>query len=760
MMYAAQRSLGSTLGVWLGTSRATHTAAATRAIGERVAPIIVAVATVWFAVALSWGLFGRIAAGHDSVIAARGIVADNMLAWHIWGPVRQYTTEKPTPDLYYGHHPFGSFWLVAAFAKLLGRHAFVPRLVPVVMSTATPPLLYGVGRGLWGPLPGALAAATYAVLPITLAFGNFPGFEVPLVFGCLLATWGYLRYAERWEPRWLAVSLLGVAFATNSDWEANVFLGVVLVVLCVTALWAPTRWFRPVPVRSFMRWWGIAVGIMAVTLVAYAYNLIRAAGIDSIVTEAGKRARGNTTPLSYVLDMRRYWIDVTFTPVAIGFGKLATAVLAVRVLLLGRVLEIFPLAIGMMAAVQYLVFKNGADVHIYWPMPFAPYAALAVAAVAASVLEALPWFCRQIERERYLPLARVVVASLFMLVPLAILPDGVRALRYARVSGGRFNEKGKVIYRDLDKITALDWMASRMAPARWVSLVHDSMHPTWALDWALHRPLKKVDKVPIGPATSDERYFFADMRFLGPDDQKQIASSFHVVAIGPFLFVDRALPPAPIDGYSFVAREPTPLEWYFVSGTDPVRTVRPDPWYTWELRDHFGQSPNPRPQDAPRTTEDLRIAHNAALAAGDDERARDLQQRLVDRIRVSVAVPFNDGTQLLGEELIPGAAPVLALYFKAVGPARGEIQFRIDSQVVSRPAFSLVGADPATRQVNEPFPLPAKAWKRGYIYSLRNEIRQRPGAERFTGYFESPDRHGPGPQPANGIDSITLLDLK
>ncbi|MGH7272051.1 MAG: ArnT family glycosyltransferase, partial [Polyangiaceae bacterium] len=157
---------------------------------EQTAKAVVIAATVWFALAISWGILGPVGGGHWSVVASRGIIAENMLKWGIWGPVRNYTLSRPPVQFYYAHHPWGSFWVIAAFMRVFGRHTFVPRLAPILMSVATPPLLYGIGRSLWGPVPGALAALAYVVLPLTLAFGNFPGFEVPLIFGCLLTTWG------------------------------------------------------------------------------------------------------------------------------------------------------------------------------------------------------------------------------------------------------------------------------------------------------------------------------------------------------------------------------------------------------------------------------------------------------------------------------------------------------------------------------------------------------------------------------------------
>jgi hypothetical protein len=55
--------------------------------------------------------------------------------------------------------------------------------------------------------------------------------------------------------------------------------------------------------------------------------------------------------------------------------------------------------------------------------------------------------------------------------------------------------------------------------------------------------------------------------------------------------------------------------------------------------------------------------------------------------------------------------------------------------------------------------LPARGWKRGYIYSATSELRQRPGTERFTGYFVTDGKSMP-PHPANGSTGIVLLTLR
>ncbi|HEX4447346.1 MAG TPA: glycosyltransferase family 39 protein, partial [Polyangiaceae bacterium] len=656
---------------------------------ESVAKLVVTVSTVWFALAVTWGLFGAIGGGHWAIVGSRGIMGDNMVTWGIWGPVRDYTFGKPTPQLYYVHHPWGTYWVIGALTKLCGRHAFVPRLEPVLMSIATPPLLYGVGRALWGPVPGALSALAFVVLPIALAFGNFPGFEVPLNFGCLLAAWGYLRFQQRWQRRWMAVSLVGVAWSINSDWESAVFLALVMGVLIVQAYWLPA-WLRPdssrrVDPRRFGQWWSIAFVIVVVTIFGYLAYIQHIGAVDDFFSQEAKREKGNDLPLSAILDQRRYWIDVCFTPLAIAVGKLAVPIFLFRLFLLRRPLEIFPLAFLAMATVEYVNFKNGADVHTFWPLPFAPYWALSVGVLAETAIDLARFTALRLDVTLRKDAIALGVLAVIGLLPLLVLPDGVRGLVYARTSGGRFNDRGRRIFQDVDKSEAAAWFGQRMQGAPRV-LIHSTLHTTWAIDWAMRRPTATVDTLPDRPSNGEDRYLLGDLAFMKPADQQKIAAQFHLTTVGQFVLVDRGSPPAPADAYAFDEREPTAAEWYLFGGTEPMRTVRPDAWATWELRDEFGQTPNPLPGASPATLDELRVAHNAAVASGDAGRAGEYQTRLLARLDARPSTKFSDGTVLLGERFKRGADPILELYFLAPGPSPvPDRQFEIQSVVQSAP---------------------------------------------------------------------------
>ncbi len=730
---------------------------------ERVAKIVVIASTVWLALAVTWGLFGPIGGGHWAIVASRGIMGDNMVTWGLWGPVRDYSLDRPTPQLYYVHHPWGTYWVIGALTKLFGRHTFVPRLEPVLMCVACPPLLYGIGRALWGPVPGALAAFGYAVLPIVLGFGNFPGFEGPLIFGCLVATWGYVRFQHRWRRRWMAVSVAGMLWSINCDWEAGIFAGAVLGTLLVTSYFMP-RWFGAVDARRFGQWWALSFCVVVLTVLAYLVYVKHIGAVDEFMNQEAKREKGNDQPLSQVLAGRRYWIDVSFTPIAITVGKIAVPIFLFRFLFLRRPAEVFPLAILLMATIEYVHFKNGADVHTFWPLPFAPYWALSLGVLGKTVLDLTElWVSRRHVIPPFLTKDTMALGVLGVigLLPLLMLPDGIRGLYYARTTGGRLNDRGRRIFQDVDKSDASAWFAGRMeGPSR--VQIHTSMHTTWAIDWAIRRPTVVVEGAPTRAPAGQDRYLLADLAFMKAPEQVKMAHDFHIVAVGQFVLVDRTAPAAPAEGFVFDVREPRPLEWYLSAGTDPIRTVRADPWYTWELRDEFNQTPNPTPpfDPPPSTLDDLRIAHNAAVATGDAERAAGLQADLVTRLNSQSATKFTDGTLLLGAFYTDGVAPVLDLYFQAAGPAPADDQqFDIQAIVERAPIGSLVEADNRPKATGMPLVVPPRLWKSGCIYASHTEIRHRPGRERFVGFFTG-GSDANRPKPVDGSREVPLITLR
>ncbi|MBI4955009.1 MAG: glycosyltransferase family 39 protein [Myxococcales bacterium] len=731
----------------------------------RLARAIVVVASVWFGLAAAWELFGPLLAGHYAASASEGIIAENMLRWKIAGPVWEYTATRPTPAQYYCHHPWGIFWVTAGFLELFGRFDFVCRLPAVLLSAATPPLLYLLGRALWRPLAGALAAAGFVVLPIALAFASFNALEVPVIAWSLLGLWAYVRHAQTQRRRYLVACLVGFGMALHADWPAFVLVAEVLALGLWRGILARRGAYGPIPARPHARLWALLAATAVATALLYVYLFSKAGKLDDFLGSYGMRAAGNQQSLADVLAGRRYWIELTFTPLAILTGKIAAVVCLVRALVRRDEHELLPLAVLAVALFQYLVFKQGADIHVYWPHYFAPFFALGLGAVADTLLASVGRATRVLaaRRARRVPTAApaaaleprralVAIAVLALFVCAFVLRDGLPALVYARQTGGRFNEKGALIQSDGDKVAFLRWLAERIPRDADVSL-HEGMIPNWSLVWALGG--RVVSPTGALPQKAGTRVYLADTRFLYDSAQAAIAKGAHVTAVGPFWQVTEGEPLAPLEAYAFVEREPGPLEWYFVSGTEPVRTIVPSPWLTWELRDHFGQPAEP-PEGEPDDLDELRIAHNLALARGEDTSA------LLARVTAAFGAPtarFDDGTELLGVRFEPGARDLLTLLVRAAAPPVSDVQLFVRSRVVARATLSTTMADPSVREVGLPLPIAPQRWKAGYLYFDRVPIRKRPGTERFEAYFKLRSGKGKAPVPVDGGTSVVVLEL-
>ncbi|WP_433928838.1 ArnT family glycosyltransferase [Sorangium cellulosum] len=739
-------------------------------IETRAALAVTAIATAWFALAAAWEMFGPILAGHYASSAGVGIIAENMLRWKIVGPVWEYTASRPPPEMYYCHHPWGIFWTTAGFMKVFGRHDVLCRLPAVLLSAATPPLLYALGRSVYRPAAGAAAAAAFVVLPITLSFANLNALEVPVMAWTLLGLFGYVRMTQTSRRRYLAVSALGLALGMHADWPAFVLTGGLLVFGAIRAYLLPKRVFGPVHERRYAQWWVLTAFTAALTAALYLALFHHAGKLGDLLASYGFRSSGNSEPLSKVLASRRYWIELSFTPIAIAAGKLGAIVCAGRLALLRREHDALPLLYLATATVQYVVFRQGADIHIFWPHYFGAYFALAAAALVdtgAALLE------RATAARHAGPSATsaappppwpALAALALWLAPLAaVLRDGVPALRYARETGGRFNERGHLIDSDGAKTTFLRWLGPRLPGDAAVEL-HEGMKATWAQVWALGGRVVRTSR-PAPRQEPPRGAYLADTRFMLDRDQAILARRFDITAVGPFWALGAAVgAEAPrarggIEAFSFREREPGLLAWYLVSGTEPEREIVPDPFLTWELRAHFGQPADP-PAAAPETLEQKRIAHNIALAAGDGARAAALFAEISAAL-APLGARFDDGTELLGTTFHEGARSLLTIFVRAGGPAADDVALAVRSRVVERAPLSTTMADPVTREVGLPTAISPQRWRTGFLYADPVPIRKRPGTEVFWASMRARE---PGRAPRlvdrGGASEVEVLRLR
>jgi len=699
---------------------------------DRASFVVAVVASTWFALAAAWGLLGPIFAGHYGTMAGFGMAAENMLRWKIWAPVAGYVSSAPPPSLYYCHHPWGNFWITGALVALFGHHDWVLPLPAVLMSAATPPLLYGIGKQAWGKPAGAAACCGFAVLPITLGFANFHNVEVTVMFGCLLFFWGHCRLLATWRTRYLAASVCGVVVAASADWPAYLVLAVVLGWTLLRGFVLPRRWFSPISSSLYARWWVFSTCAALGLLMLWVGLFHHSGHLADWLSSASGRSGGST--LEAALARRRYWIEMSFTPLAIWLGKLALPVALLRLAVRRRDEEAYSLAMLFGATVSYVVFEQAADVHIFWPHYFGAYFALALGQLTASV----GWLVEQgasLFSSRHARLLResttLAIASAFFLV---MLPDAASMLRYARQTGGRFNEGGHFLRSEIDAGLVMRHIAARI-PAGTVLEAHHSMDSSWNEIWALRAPISPAYALPTAAASSQDHAPFFALRAssISAGDQRRLVSTFHVEAYDDIWVIDRRAPHTPLDAFVFQEREPSWWQWYFYGGTRLVREIASDPWLTWDWRTHLGQTAPP-PTGEPQTLEQKRILHNVAVSAGDVAKATSLRREIDAVLAPSVdgIIPL-EGLELIGTRRLDGAEPRVELWMSARGPTTTDLSFGVMSKVERPNRLSLIPADPLERAVASPMPIPSTLFRPGFLYKQTVVLMHRIGVEKYWG---------------------------
>ncbi|MGH7293595.1 MAG: ArnT family glycosyltransferase, partial [Polyangiaceae bacterium] len=389
--------------------------------------------------------------------AGNVMAAEQMLKWHIIYPAWEwYSGSPPDHGAYICHHPFGQYYVPAVLLGLFGHHDFVARLAGTLMSVPVPPLLYGIAKEKWGRPAGAVAAASYVVLPLAVGFSQFTNLEAFCIFGALLFFWGHTRHLVTGRKRHLVAALAGVAFACAGDWAGYLLITPAIIWFFLRAFVVPRRLLPRFHFEPYAREWGLAVGLVAGTLLFWLGLFAYAGQIDAWVMAAFARGGGSSFKLSAVLATRKDWIDFSFTPLAILLGKIAAPVALLRLLVMRRDEEIYSLSLLFGATFQYVVFKAGADVHIFWSLYFAPYYALAMAQLFGTGAGLVGFVVGRFMREWRASVVAWVTLAAGILPALVIAPDGVRSLWVWRRTGGRYDDNGALTRSHLDLLDVVD----------------------------------------------------------------------------------------------------------------------------------------------------------------------------------------------------------------------------------------------------------------------------------------------------------------
>src|SRR5580692_4200904 len=699
------------------------------------------------------GIFGPFPEGHFSASAVLGTVGRNMWRWKTVFPITSILDHPPTSANYYMHHPMGTFWMIAVLGKLLGFSNWVLRLPPLIYVTVTPFLLFKIGRALWGLIPAGLTALAYVALPITLGYANFHDLEQPVMLGCVLSTWGYLRFVRTGRDRYAVASVLGLLFAVNHDWPGYIWAAPFLAGVFVYGFLIPAR-LRGRPASdaavAFGRYWALMAIALAASFGLELALLVSSGRISDVLGSYAARSAGSEMPLAVVLTARHYRINLMFTGLGIVLGKLALPIILVRAVVRRDHLELLSLPLLFCATVQYVFLKQGADVHIFWPHYFAAYFALAIGALAASASDGMAWLGARLRAgtgralaARWAPWAGL----LFVGLPLTlVLKDGLSLVRLSRETGGRFAEANRDA--DLDVQAALRWFLARYPPSVGIGY-HPGVPDSWSMQWDSGGRPSAAEQPVAGPVTSKTRLYVMDARAASGAALRLAASRFHAQAVGPIWLCDRAEAPAALDGYALDEREPSFWERWSQGPTDPIRSIRFSAWATWEWRTLLGQPATP-PTGVPATDDEIRIAHNLALERGDAVGAGRWRSALETRFNLQLAARYEGGTALIGGRENRGAQRSATLFFVA-GAMSGDDRFAVHAKVIAPPRCSTLPVDPLNLETPGGPDCPTSLWRRGQIYSVEIVIRKRPGTEAWSGAW------APGPRRTDAPDALRIL---
>lgn len=706
---------------------------------------VAAAAAVFYGLASFWELWGVLPGGHLGNGAAAAMAGENMVRHRVLAAVLEPSVAAPTPAQYYTHHPYGSFFAGALGYLFAGHGWAATRLPAAALSALTPWLLFAFARALWGPLAAAVTTVVFVTVPINLAYASYLNLEVPLLCSGALFSWATTRFFQTYRARYIAPSALGALLLCQSDWIGTVLVGGVGASAFVRAYVLPSSWSSRIDHRQHARWFGWVTAAAVLTLLMYLALFAKAGRLADLAQSAELRSHGAGAPLGQVFGPRRVMWVLWMLPAPALLGVAASAALSPLRVARGFA-ELIPVWWWIAAATQYFGFRQGADVHVYWPHLFSVCAALGWGVFAAGVGDAAVSL-------RAPRVGLALAAGPPLVAALLLLRVGLPIAYQSRLTGGRFDDGGRYIGVDRDRHQFARW-ATRDLPRDATVHLHRSMTPSWPLSYAMNRPYATTS-VP-DPSTFSR--LLVDARHARADELRALASRLSVQVVGPHWRVSPG-PAGDLVALSYEEREPSVLEWAAVAGADLVRVIhaRPDPWATWEWRHHLDLAGEP-PGERPDGPEAARAAHNAAIARGDAATAAGLRAVVEQRIQRRLDVRFSHGATLLGLRVDGGVATVMTLYWHATPEyAQGDVDYLVRSVVVAPPRLWPSRVDFFEKEIAPPEALRPQLWRPGYLYAQRVLVMKRIGKERFEGVFTS--RSGAAPRPVEGPARTPLVVL-
>lgn len=720
---------------------------------DRGAAIAARVAAAAFALVAAWEIAAPFEAGHWASMAACAIAAENMLRYHLFAAVTHYPLQPPPAHAeYYARHPYGIYVMEAVSRVLFGHRAWAIRVPAIVCSAATPFVLYRLGKALWGPVPAAVATVAFVVVPIDLAFAMFSSLEVPAIFFGLVLCLGTVRVWQGGGRRDVAVAALGALGACHSDWPGGLLVALIAIIgaaRMARAYVGPRAW-RGSRVTPVYRAWLLAVaGVGAATLVLYVALIVHAGQLHDLLAGAELRSSGRDLPWRVLSNQyRRMRLEWMVPPV--GFAAIAAALPIAAWRCRRKPEEALLVAWVAVASFQYFYFRQGADLHVFWPHYYGPCVALSFGVVASALLSWKRFV-------RWPPRWRAAAFAIGIVAPIALIARvGFPMLDQSRATQGRYDEHGLVTESGAAQSLFAAWALRDTPDDATVRCTQLCGHD---VEYASQRAQidGPVDTSRRAPSDRD-RIELVDARSTPSDVLREIAHRFDAVAVGPFLRVDRAAPGTGVVAMRFDEREPTAIERLFVTDHDLVRAIGPgtDPWATWLWADALDTNAQ-APGSEPEGLDQIVVAYDVASRAGDRVRASDLRKRAAMLVDTTRAVEFTRDVTLLGTSVEYGPAIVATLLWET-GPAfepPRDTRFAVRCKTVEAPPIWPVPLDPFDKEMAPPAIVGPALWKPRRLYVQRFIPIPRPGIDVCRGSFAPSD-----PRSSDGARDVLLFTFR
>jgi hypothetical protein len=332
------------------------------------------------------------------------------------------------------------------------------------------------------------------------------------------------------------------------------------------------------------------------------------------------------------------------------------------------------------------------------------------------------------------------VLTVLVAIPLLLLVRvGLPSLVQARKTAGRMDDGGRNIGTDADLTQFAEWAFKNVAMAGSVVQVMEKFDFNYSAAWAVNRPHNRVNSLSVAKNDDPQRFAVVDTRRQSIKDLENMAKSYGVQAVGPFWRVDRATKGPQLWAHGYEERQPGPIEWMLFSGTDLVRTISnaEDPFESWAWRDALGLPAN-HPDKTPVSVNDLRVAHNIAVADKDSAREEDLRAKLAAAMGHPPSVEYTGGVRLRGVDIQKGSAIVVSLFWETDGGfKRVDANYQVKCKIVAPPLLWVGPTETAEKDMAPVDPIRPAAWKPGYFYVQSFVALHRIGREVCRGSFSS-----------------------